>query len=467
MINRVKQYIKENELLEKGDKVLVALSGGPDSVCLLHILYMLKEELEIELGAIHINHMLRGEESEGDEEYTYKLCENLGIEYYIRRINIDYIAKEKGVSIEVAGRDSRYKAFEEIKQQFGYNKIAVAHNANDQAETILMRMMRGTGLEGLTGIKPKREGGIIRPILCLEREIIEKHCDKYNLEPRIDRTNNERIYSRNKVRLDIIPYMKENFNTDIIEVMNRMASLLQKDNKCIEDIAQKCYDKYCEVGKTYIRISKELFKNEDEAIVTRVIKMAFKEVSNSYQNFEMKHIYDIFLLVNKSTGKQINLTNNIVAEKVYEDIILKENLVKTIFNNELELDKEELKGNYEFGDYLINFEVINNNSNSKNYKNCLIKLFNYDKIDKRVIIRYRKDGDKINPIGMKGSKKIKDIFIDMKIPREERDQVPIVEIDNNISWIVGLKVSDIYKIEKNTKEILKITFSKKGKNNEK
>ncbi len=467
MINRVRQYIKENKLLEKGDKVLVALSGGPDSVCLLHMLYMLKEEFKLELGAIHINHMLRGNESEADEEYTYKLCENLGIEYYVRRIDIDYIAKVKGVSIEVAGRDSRYEAFEEIKYQYGYNKIAVAHNANDQVETILMRMMRGTGLEGLTGIKPKRDGDIIRPILCLERELIERHCEDYKLEPRIDRTNNERIYSRNKVRLDIIPYMKENFNPDIIEVINRMAILLQKDNKCIEDNSQKCYDKYCKLEKSYIRISKELFENEDEAIVTRVIKIAFKRISNSYQNFEMKHIYEIVSLVKKPTGKQINLTNNIIAEKVYGDIVLKENVEKTISNNELEIQKEKLEGIYEFGEYLINIEVIKNDINIKNSKNCLIKLFNYDKIDRRVTIRYRRDGDKINPIGMKGNKKIKDIFIDMKIPREERDQVPIVEIDNNISWLVGLKTSDIYKIEKNTKEILKITFNKRGKNNEK
>ena len=467
MINKVRQYIKENKLLEKNDKVLVALSGGPDSVCLLHMLSMLKEEFKLKLGAIHINHMLRGEESEGDEKYTYELCKKLGIEYYVRRIDIDYIAKIKGVSIEVAGRDSRYEAFEEIKSHYSYNKIAVAHNANDQVETILMRMMRGTGLEGLTGIKPKREGGIIRPILCLEREIIEKYCDENKLEPRIDRTNNERIYSRNKVRLDIIPYMKENFNNDIIEVMNRMAILLQKDNKCIEENSKKCYDKYCTLEKNYIKISKELFENEDEAIITRVIKIAFKTISNSYQNFEMKHIYDILSLITKATGKQINLTNNIVAEKVYEDIILKENITKIVLNDELELVKEELEGSYEFGDCLINFEIVNKSDNIVYPPNCLIKLFDYDKINKKVTIRYRKDGDKINPIGMKGNKKIKDIFIDMKIPREERDKVPIVEVDNNILWLVGLKVSNIYKIEKYTKKILKITFSKKGKDDEK
>lgn len=177
MLDKVVNYIKENELIQQGDQILVALSGGPDSVCLLHILYELKDKFNLNLGAIHINHMLRGEESEKDEKYIVKLCDELGIKHYVKRINIEYVAKDSNVSLEVAGRNERYKAFEEIRSKYGYNKIAVAHNANDQAETVLMRVMRGTGLEGLTGIKAKREDGIIRPILCLNRQEIEEYCD--------------------------------------------------------------------------------------------------------------------------------------------------------------------------------------------------------------------------------------------------------------------------------------------------
>ena len=233
MLNKVINYIKENELIQQGDQILVALSGGPDSVCLLHILYKLKDKFNLNLGAIHINHMLRGEESDKDEEYIVKLCDELRIKHYVKRINIEYVAKDSNVSLEVAGRNERYKAFEEIRTKYGYNKIAVAHNANDQAETVLMRVMRGTGLEGLTGIKAKREDGIIRPILCLSRQEIEEYCEEKRLNPRIDASNYERIYSRNKVRLDILPYMKEHFNKDIIDTLNRMTILLQKDNEFI------------------------------------------------------------------------------------------------------------------------------------------------------------------------------------------------------------------------------------------
>ena len=198
MIKKVKYFIIDNNMIKAEEKILVALSGGPDSVCLLHILYSLKEKLNIKLGAIHINHMLRGEEALKDERYVNDICEKLRIDCYIERIDINKVASENSISLEMAGREERYKAFQKIKEKYGYDKIAVAHNANDQAETILMRMMRGTGLEGLVGIKAVREGGIIRPILCLNRSEIESYCAENHLMPRIDKSNMERIYSRNK-----------------------------------------------------------------------------------------------------------------------------------------------------------------------------------------------------------------------------------------------------------------------------
>ena len=360
MLKKVEEYVIENKLIKAKDKILVALSGGPDSVCLLHILYKLKEVLDIEIGAIHINHLLRGEESEGDERYIKDLCDKLGIKYYVKRIDIEYIANSTGVSLEVAGRNERYKAFEEIRNEYNYNKVAVAHNANDQAETVLMRMMRGTGLEGLTGIKAKRKDGIIRPILCLNRYEIEKYCEDNELKPRIDASNYERVYSRNKVRLDILPYMKENFNKDIIETLNRMVLLLQKDNEFIEEYSKKCYDIYCSKKNDAIIIRKEIFKDELEAINTRVVKMAFKKVSKSDQNFEMKHIYKIIELSNGETGKQISLTNNIVCENIYGDVLLslKDNNKKTCKDKFISINKEKISDNIEFENYIVKFNVI-------------------------------------------------------------------------------------------------------------
>ena len=364
----------------------------------------------------------------------------------------------------MAGRNERYKAFEEIRNKYGYNKIAVAHNANDQAETVLMRVMRGTGLEGLTGIKAKRDDGIIRPILCLSRQEIEKYCEEKKLNPRIDASNYERIYSRNKIRLDILPYMKENFNKDIIDTINRMTILLQKDNEFIEEYSQKCYNIYCKNYGNKLIISQKLFKEEMDSIITRVIIRAFKEISNSHQNFEMKHIYEIVNLANKGTGKKLNLTNKIICENLYGDIIfIKEdtNKEKVCEDYEIRIKKEEINNKITFDNYVINFEIIENKNKAEFPKNSLIKLFDYDNIEKEIIIRYRRDGDKIVPLGMNGSKKLKDIFIDLKIPRENRNNIPILCFDDKISWIIGYKTSQLFRITKDTKKILKITIDRK------
>lgn len=463
MINIVESYINNNNLIDNGDKVLVALSGGPDSVCLLHVLYKIKEKFNIKLGAIHINHLLRGHESYDDEKYVINLCKSLDVECYIERININNISKEKNISLEMAGREERYKAFEVIKNKYGYNKIAIAHNANDQAETILMRIMRGTGLEGLTGIRSKREGGIIRPILCLNRAIIEKYCSDNKLMARVDKSNFEKIYNRNKVRLDILPYMKENFNDDIIETLNRMALLLQCDNEYLEGQADKAYREYCFSDVNVLKISKAIFKVEKEAIITRVIKRGFKEVSNSYQNFEMKHIYDVMNLNNKATGKKINLTNDIVVENSYDYVILKvksnvDTLEKKI---ELDISKYNIPNKVDWGKYTVCFEVLEIKNKIEFSNNDLIKFFDYDNIEEKITIRYRKDGDRIKPLGMSGSKKLKDVFINLKIPREERGIVPILSFDSRVAWIVGYKTSEDFKITKDTKKILKVTFHRK------
>lgn len=462
MINKVKHFIEKNKLLNKKDKVLVALSGGPDSICLLHILYSLKDDMKLEIGAAHINHMLRGDDALEDEIYVKEFCEKLGIPCYIDRIDIDRISKEKGISHEMAGREERYKFFEEIKSSKGYNKIAIAHNANDQAETVIMRMMRGAGLEGLCGIRVERDNKFIRPILCLNRKEIESYCKLNNLNARIDKTNLEKIYSRNKVRLDILPYMKKNFNKDIIDTINRMATLLQKDNEFIENKANEAYEKNCTEKNGDLVICRELFSLE-EALITRVIKKAFIVYSKKYTNFEMKHIYEVIELSKIGTNKKVDLPNEIFAENIYGNIYLKKRLnVDINKNNQIYLSRDALEGlSAEFGEYNVRFKIITNKNNLEFSDNVLIKYFDYDKIKEGLYIRTRKDGDKIKPLGMKGSKKLKDIFINMKVPRENRLTVPIVCFDNEISWVVGYKVSEDFKITKETKNIIKITFSRK------
>lgn len=464
MYKKVMSYIKDNNLIKSGDKVLVALSGGPDSVCLLNILYNLKAELNIEVGAAHLNHLLRDKDAFEDEEYVKTLCKSLDIPCFVKRVDINKYSKDKKMSSEMAGREARYNFFDDIVKDEGYTKIATAHNANDQAETILFRLMRGSGIEGLCGIKVRRDK-IIRPILCLSRKEVEEYIEINNLKPRIDKTNFEKIYNRNKIRLDMIPYIKENFNEDIIQTLNRMSVLLQKDNEFIENSARSFYEKHCIEQSDYFIIKKEMFDNK-EAVVTRVIRYALTNFSKTHYDFEMKHIYEICNLAKNNSGKAIDLPNKIYAENIYGDIYIKEriNINNIDVKQEIVVNKNEINGKkIFFSNENIEFSLLKNDSNLDLNQNNLIKYFDFDKINDSISLRKRKNGDKIIPLGMKGSKKIKDLFIDMKVPKEERDCIPLLCFDENISWIVGIRVSEEYKITNKTKNILRVIVERKEK----
>ncbi len=468
MIKKVKEFIKDNSMIQSGDKVLVALSGGPDSACLLHILSELRELLNIEIYAAHVNHCLRGESALGDEEYVQELCQKLNIKCFVRRVDINKISKERNISTEMAGREERYKFFEELKEEHSLDKIAIAHNANDQAETLIMRALRGTGIEGLVGIRPVRDGIFIRPILVLRRNEIEEYCKKKNLNPRIDETNLEDIYSRNKIRLKAIPFIQENFNPDIVTALNRLAYSCSKDVEFIQEEVEKRYPKLCISERNSVVIKEEAFK-EREAILSRIIKKALVEVSSKHSNFELKHIHDIISLKEKGTGKQINITNGVVALNEYGQIRIKliddkkekETKVLNLKNvkEELDVNKEITISDEILGIYELKVEDFK--KGEKFSKDRFIKSFDYDKISS-VDIRFRKNGDKIIPLGMKSAKKLKDIFINNKIPKDERDFIPLVIFNDEISWIVGHNVSETFKVTNKTKKVIKITFKGKG-----
>lgn len=466
MYKKVLSYIRDNELIRCKDKILVALSGGPDSICLLNILFELKEELNIEIAAAHLNHLLRGQDSFDDEEYVINVCSRMGIKCFVKRVDINEYSKQQKLSSEMAGRNARYDFFDEILNKEGFDKVATAHNANDQAETILFRLMRGTGLEGLGGIKVSRDDKIIRPILCLSRKEVEEYVELKQLNPRIDKTNFEKIYNRNKIRLDILPYMKENFNEDIIQTLNRMSLLLQKDNDFLENLALSLYNKYCIEYEEYFIIKKEAFK-EEEPILTRLLRNIITRYSKSNYDFEMKHIYEIFYLAKKNSGKVIHLPNGIYAENIYGDIYIKSKIKKYDINNkeeEIILYKNSVNINkIEFGNLNIKIQVINNYeaSNINISQEHLTKYFDFDKIKNSISIRNRRNGDKIIPLGMTGNKKVKDIFIDMKIPKEERDNIPILCFDDKIAWIIGIRISEEYKVTDKSKNILKVVIQRK------
>ncbi|MCY6356599.1 tRNA lysidine(34) synthetase TilS [Clostridium sp. ZS2-4] len=459
MIDKVIGYIRDNKMFNKGDKVVVGVSGGPDSICLVHVLHVLQDKLGIDLVAAHINHCLRGEEADKDEEYVKKFCQNIGIECFVKKIDVHKVSIEKGISCETAGREVRYEFFKEVLEKINGQKIAVAHNANDQAETVLMRIMRGSGLEGLVGIRAVREGIYVRPILHINRKEIEGYCESNKLNPRIDKTNLENIFTRNKIRLELIPYIENNFNKDIIDGINRLADTIRKDNDYINFIAGELYRKYCKNNKGEVIIYKDAFK-EDEAILTRIIRMAFKTLKGDLRNFERVHVYDIINIQRHSTGKIIMLPNNIEVLNNYGDVHIYVKKDKKVSSKEEHSLIVDCENNLKEIGLKVNLKLIKDNIPKDFKKNNLIKYFDYDKMNGDIKLRHRRNADKFTPLGMKGSKKLKDLFIDLKIPQNERDSIPLICFGEEIAWVVGYRVSNKFKTDENTQNILQIKIER-------
>lgn len=458
MIEKILNTIEENNMIKNGDKIVVGVSGGPDSMCLLHILNFISKEYCIEVVAAHINHCLRGEEADKDEEYVREFCKNNNLDFYSIKVDINRLAKEKNLSCETAGREARYSFFKKIMKDINGTKVALAHNANDQCETVLMRIMRGTGLEGLAGIKPVRDNIYIRPLINTTRDEIERYCTLNRLNPRIDKTNLETIYTRNKVRLELIPYIRKNFNEDIVSVINRLSTNVDIDRNYIESMAEKSFKQYTKVKENRIIILKSAFY-EHRAIVTRIIRYSINAIKGNLYNYEKVHIDKVIDLQKNETGKELLLPGAIKAINSYGDI----HIFKYFPSNDVKEESQyilRLGNNYINDDLTVELELLDADAVTELDKNDNIKYFDFDKINGNIVLRYRKDGDRFTPLGMSGSKKLKDFFIDLKVPKEERNKIPLICFNTDIGWVVGYRVSENFKVKKTTKNILKIKMER-------
>lgn len=306
MKDRVLKTIKNNRLILNGDKIVLGVSGGPDSISMLNILRELKEggTLQFSMVVAHINHMIR-EEAVEDEKYVEDYCKKNGIECYVKRINVIEYAQNNKIGTEEAGRKARYDFFDEIAQKTNANKIAIAHNKNDKIETIIMHILRGSGLSGLKGIEPIRNNRYIRPLIDCERQEIEDYCEKEKLNPRIDKTNFENDYTRNKIRNIVIPYIKEEFNPNIIETINRLSEVITAEENYMDKIVKEIYDKILiETKETEISLSLKEFNKQEEVIKNRLILYTTRQLMGSSQGIEKIHLKDIIKLCENNIGNK-------------------------------------------------------------------------------------------------------------------------------------------------------------------
>lgn len=455
MYKLVKNNILDNNLINQGDNVLIGFSGGPDSIFLFHNLRLLKEILSFNLYASHINHMYRGEDADHDENFVRTICEKYGIELFVKRKNASDYANELKVTEEEAGRILRYDFFRENLEEVGGGKIAVAHNLNDQAETVLQRIIRGTGIDGLGAMSYEKQN-LIRPILNIQRCEIEKYLYQNNYDFCTDKTNSQAIYGRNKIRLNLIPYLEKEFNSNIQNTLFRMSKVMEKDSKIIEKyINLKFLDVL--VNKDENQIILDLYKSKkmEDYEAGRVVRHALELLKGNTNNIEMKHIdYACELIKVGETGKKINLSEGFIIEISYNNIIIRK-MVEKLENFKYNIILEQPLYIKETGKIIV-CRVLDVSEYNPNDKKSI--SIDYSIVMGNLTIRNRKNGDSIIPCGMAGSKKLKDIFIDMKVPVDERDKKLIIHDEHNILWVEGYRIHNSYKVSSSTIKILNISI---------
>lgn len=456
----VRGTIRKNSLLFDGDSVLAALSGGADSVCMLDVLCKLKSEFNISVAAAHLNHMIRGEEADSDQRYVTKLCKAMGVKLHTKSVNVPEIAKRDGTSEELAGRNARYDFFEELSKKHGYTLVATAHNRNDKAETVLMRIIRGTGIDGLAGIKYRREDGVIRPVLDVERADIEAYCTENKLEYCTDSTNISCDYTRNRIRNELIPYLEEKFNPSLLDTICSLADNARDDADFMNSYAERLYKRInSPMPKRYPDLLDiETLKILEPAICSRVIRIALKNKMGKAYTPQKLHVEAIKSLFDKNTGACVELSGGLKAYVKYGWIELstEKDKEEEAFCYEIELDNDS---SCDFGE--LDFEITEDFKKIK--KNQAV--VSYDLLeDKKLFVRSRKAGDRMVFFEDGRTRKIKDYFIDKKIPRGERGKIPLLCTDREVIAIIGHRISEIYKPNNTTKKGLVITYGQGDEN---
>ncbi len=308
MRDKVLNTINKYNLINDGDKVVLGVSGGPDSIAMLNILNDIKNDKNLHMNfdiiVAHVNHMIR-EEAIDDQRFVENFCKKIGVSFYAKSIDVQKIANNKKIGTEEAGRNARYEFFDEILEKENANKIAIAHNKNDKIETIIMNMLRGSGIAGLKGIEPIKNNKYIRPLIECERFEIEEYCAKNGIEPRIDRTNFENVYTRNKVRNIVIPFIKQEFNPNIIQTMDRLSDLVKEEDEYLEKLVETKYNDYVEKeDKVQIIMNLKDFNKEEKVIKSRLLLYTISRLLGTTKGIEKIHIEDIIKLCEKNIGNK-------------------------------------------------------------------------------------------------------------------------------------------------------------------
>ncbi|WP_338946428.1 tRNA lysidine(34) synthetase TilS [Fusobacterium canifelinum] len=432
---------KKYNLIENNDTIVVGFSGGPDSVFLVEMLKKLQYFFNFKIYLVHINHLLRGEDADADENFSFEYAKKNNLEIFIKKIPVKEIAKEVGKTLEEVGREERYKFFSEIYEKVGATKIATAHNKDDQIETFLFRLIRGASLQGLEGIKIKNNN-IIRPISEIYKKDILEYLNKNEIQYKIDKTNFENEFTRNSIRLDLIPFIEERYN----------AKFKDKIFSLIEEIRENNQNNFLNLT--------DYIDSENRIILEKIIFLCNFDKKNllslflNKKNIEVNRnkIDEISSLIKSNGTKKIDLDKTYRIVKDYTHLYIEDKKENHTINNsiiQLKIPSEQI-----FDNFKIIVNIVENLDIPKKKNQYLLDAIYNDIIE----VRYRKEGDRIF-LDEKHSKKIKEVFIDQKIPKDIRDRLPIFLYNNTIFWIYNVKKAYIPKVNKNESKLIKVLIT--------
>ena len=442
--------------------MLIGVSGGVDSVVLLHMLSHLQERLGIRLHVAHLNHQFRGTEAERDAEFVRRLAGELAAECTVESVDVPAFMREANLSPQDAARQCRYRFFQTLAGRLGAEKIATAHQADDQAETVLLGLLRGVGLRGLGGIRPVLEGRIIRPLLSSSRAQIERFARQRKLSYVTDSSNLSRKYLRNAIRLDLLPFLQQQFTPAIFKRLTSYAQIFQEDAFFIDKIASRRYTQICQVRDSEIDFDLDLFRREDTTIQRELIYKGFEELSGSRHRLETLHVRAVVeLFAQKSGEKTLSLPDDIIALRSYS----KGRLGRGPAHAEVSFGGREVlvnvPGTTHCGNVMLETEALEMQEvelarfliTARQSPYC--QYIDYEKLSFPLYLRFRQPGDAFRPLGMQGKKSLKKFFIDRKVPRHKRHIIPIIVDKEGIVWVSGHSIDERVKLSTKTNTILR------------
>lgn len=451
LIERLIKFSNENQLINKGDKLLLAVSGGPDSIALLHLILKLKNYFRLQISVFHLNHCLRGDESLADEKFVRDSCDKLNIPCFFETRNISELAKVNKQNLEETARLVRYDLLNKTLLKIGYGKIVTGHTMDDNAESIIFNLTRGSGLAGVSGIKPKINN-VIRPLLCISKSEILNYLNEKGISYRIDSTNSDTDYNRNLIRLKIVPLLRE-INPSLNESLLRFSSVISDYLNEIETI-EKNFEELISFknANLFLDITKNI--NYFRKIFSYFL---LKKINNYFNtDIDYKKINAVINLISGQKGDKINIKKNLFAIREEGFIVIKK--VTTFNNFETIFDSKNIKFENEF--LIFESKVIGKENISIN-NNKYVEYIDIDKIKGNLVLRSWKKGEKMKPLGIKNRKLISKVLTDMKVNHSIRNKIAVLADEDNVIWLCGFRLSEDYKIDFTTKNALELKIEYK------